>query len=213
MNKTLFVISCKESNLIYDCVQSIKNNYGNEVDIVIVDSCSADKKYFELKEKYSNLFIEDVCNRNYEYGAIVYGFKKHNQYENYAFIQDAIRFKQRIVAIENIEDGKILLFGDHNKNTGWTLDPDAKSYFHRKNPSFPSVDGNFSMAEWNSFCVNRNTFERLINSEIFISATIPENKMGSRAWERVWGVLFLKNNIQVEHIDEGSFGKVWGNRQ
>lgn len=213
MNKIVFIISCKESNFIYECIDSIKNNYGSDVDIVIVDSCSADKKYFELKEKHSNLLIEDICNKNYECGAILHGFKKYNQYEKYVFIQDALRFKEKIEDLENLEDDTVLLFGDRHKNTGWTLDVQAKTHFHHRNPTFPSVDGDFAMAEWNSFCINKNTFEKIINSEIFVSATIPDDKMGSRAWERVWGVIFLKNNVKAKHIDEKIFGKVWGNRQ
>lgn len=213
MNKLAFVICCKESKYIYECVNAIENSYGNEVEIIIVDSCSTDKSYFELKEKYNNVFIEDICNRNYEYGSIMHGFKKYNQYEKYVFIQDSLIIKSKLLEVEGMLDNQIFLFGDDNKNSGWLLDGAGKNYFYMKSPTFPPSEGHFPIAEWNCFSVNKNTFEKIISSNEFSLTEPPIDKLGSCAWERVWALIFIHNNIDLKFIDVTYFSKKWGNRQ
>lgn len=213
-NETAFVICCKESTFIYECVDSIKNNYSDDVDIIIVDSCSNDKKYMELKNKHSNLFIEDVCNQNYEYGAILHGFKKYNGYQKYIFIQDALRIKSKIPEIENLKDDEVYFFGDNAKTSGWTADPEAKDFLYKNHPNFPKNSENlFLIAEWNCFSINKKTFEKVINSEIFLSVHPPSEKIGSRMWERVWPTIFSSNNIELKTINEYLYFKLFGSRQ
>lgn len=213
MNSTAFVISCKESVYINDCVRQINNIYDN-VDIIIVDSSSLDKKYFELRKKFSNIFIEDIFNKNYEYGAIVNGFLRHQKYQNYVFIQDSILIKSKITEIDYLKNDEVYIFGDSSRNSGWLKDPRSASYFYAKNILIPIILGEFLICQWNSFVINNKTFAKVLNSEIFLTTEPPHNKLSSCAWERVWSIIFMLNNITIKCIENSNkYSKVFGNRQ
>lgn len=212
--KTLaFVVCCKESNYIYDCVRSINNIYQNIADIIIVDSCSSDKKYFELSNEFPNVFIEDISNMNYEYGSILHGFTKYNQYEKYVFIQDSLRINSIITEIETILDNEVYLFGDSAINTGWSLDIPAKQYFYERNPKFPIMEGNFLICQWNSFLISKIAFNKVISSEIFHAAEPIQNNILQSAWERVWSIMFSANTVDRKIINTQCYTKVSGNPQ
>lgn len=215
MKTIAFVVCCKESKYIYDCVESINALYQDIADIIIVDSCSDDKKYFELSQKFSNVSIEDICNKNYEYGAILHGFKKYNQYEKYVFIQDALKIHSKIVEIDVVNDNEVYLFGKPGPaNSGWALDPSAKLYFYERNPKIPKIDGKFLICQWNCFLINKNTFNKIINSDIFCAAEPAHNKLSSRAWERVWSIVFKENGLNIKHISPtNKYSKIFGKRQ
>jgi len=214
MNTLAFVVCTKESKYIYECVDRIKKYYGNSADIIIVDSCSTDKKYFELKDKYSNVFIEDICNKNYEYGSIMHGFKKYNDYETYVFIQDSVYVDEDIPQIGQIKNDEVYVFGTDAVNSGWNSDHLAKTEFYEKHKNFPVLDGHtFMIAEWNSFVINKQTFNKVINSSIFAEALPPDKKFLSSSWERVWAIIFIKNQIKMESLyQKAKYYKIFGNR-
>jgi glycosyltransferase involved in cell wall biosynthesis len=214
MNTLAFVICTKESKYIYECLDRIKKYYGNSADIIIVDSCSTDKKYFELKDKYSNVFIEDICNKNYEYGSIMHGFKKYNDYETYVFIQDGIYIEEEISCIKEIKNDEVYLFGTPAINTGWDSDLPARDKFYKKHKNFPvPYLKSFMIAEWNSFAINKQTFNKVINSNIFLEISPPDEKIFSCAWERVWGIIFIENKLKMESLyKKAKYSKTFGRR-
>ena len=61
--------------------------------------------------------------------------------------------------------------------------------------------------------INRQTFEKVINSDIFNQASPPDNKILSCAWERVWSIIFKENNVDIKHIEKNQITKIFGNRQ
>lgn len=212
MQNKAFVICCKESNHIHDCVKSIRNFYPDD-HIYIVDSCSDDKSYFSLKDAYSNIYIEDICNKNYEYGAFLKWFNKYgDQYDTYVFMQDSIRLNLPITELDEIQDNEVFLF--HGQECGWTNDQPAKECFYSLvSDEFPRDDlSSFAMTNWNSFIIKRDTFFKLIESKIFKDAVVPDNKLLSQAWERVWSMVFKYNNITIKRINYNQINKIWGAR-
>lgn len=215
MKKIAFVICTKESNHIYNCVDSIKKHYEDSADIIIVDSCSTDKRYFELKEKYSNVLIEDICNKNYEYGAIMHGFNKYQEYDVYIFIQDAVSITKKIKEISTINNDEMYVLGNYEVSSGWSADPRSKEIFYAKSPEFPKFDfekDKFIIAQWNCFIVDRQTFKKIIESELFFKAHPADEKIMSQAWERIWSIIFQKNKIDVKIVDQTQYTKTFGKR-
>lgn len=207
-----FIICCKESSYIINCIENINKIYPSS-SIYIVDSCSEDKSYFEVLKKYNNVIIEDICNKNYEYGSYIYCFNKYkNNHDIFVFMQDSILINNKIIDMLNINKDTIYVF---DKNlTGWNTGIPHKELFYNINPNFPKTDpSKFLMTIWNSFIVLKETFEKIINSEIFKLAQPPINKMTSCAWERAWSIIFYENGINIEHIDTNNITKLFGNRQ
>jgi hypothetical protein len=215
MNSTLFVICCKESDYIRNCIFSIKKFYQDTVDIVIVDSDSTDKSYFDLKLD-NNLIIEDIGNKQYEYGSIIHGYKNYPNYDNYVFLQDSMILDRSIDELSQLNDTVILLenldiqISANNPLSGFDWD----STFFSDSPLFPLIDhATLKLTIWNSFIIHKNILNTIINSESFLSADPPKNKSGSRSWERVWSMIFYHNNIPTKIIKNNSVKKIFGNRQ
>ena len=76
----MFVIPCKYTSKspIIECVKSIRRHYPNDL-IVVVDSDSDDKSYFEEVGKYDAI-VEDVSNKNFVNGALWHCFKKYKEF-------------------------------------------------------------------------------------------------------------------------------------
>ena len=77
----MFVIACRYSeqhNYILQLVEDIVEFHPDE-EIVVVDSDSLDKSYFDILSKYENVIIEDIQNKNYCVGAYWHAFKKYKR--------------------------------------------------------------------------------------------------------------------------------------
>lgn len=211
LNKA-FVISCKESKYIGECVESIKTFYPN-ANIYIIDSCSNDKSYFQLKNQYDNLYIEDICNKNYEYGAYIHWFKHYGHlYDTYIFMQDSIKLNSQIKEIDNLQLDEIFTF--RQEDSGWNSDFEAKNYFYDLCKDYPRENTDyFQVTIWNTFIIKQSTFVKLFKSKSFEDAIPPDNKILSRAWERIWTIIFKLNKISIKNIKENQITKIFGNRQ
>ena len=93
----MFVIPCKFNPthpFIINLVEDIRNFHPFEK-IVVVDSDSEDKSYFDKLRKY-DVIIEDVKNKNWMVGAYWYAFKKYPNEEYYFFMHDSMRVKDNL---------------------------------------------------------------------------------------------------------------------
>lgn len=212
MRNKAFVISCKESLYIDQCVKNILNNY-KDADIYIIDSCSTDKSYYNLYASSKQVQVLDCCNKNYEYGAYMYWYKLYGKlYNTYIFMQDSIMINRSIAEIENIKNDDVLVFSDNY--SGWLHGMIHKKYWYDKHKDFPDINlESVLMTIWNTFIINKYTFEKIIHSDIFKQASPPDNKILSCAWERVWSIIFKENNIKIKNIQKNQITKIFGNRQ
>lgn len=100
----MFVIACKYDNehkFIYDLVDDIRK-YHQDEEILIVDSDSKDKSYFELKDKYNNIIIDDVSNKNFHMGAYWYAYDNYVR-DFYYFLHDSMRVKSNLDYLKDKE--------------------------------------------------------------------------------------------------------------
>lgn len=211
-NSIAFVICCKDSLYIEKCIENINILYPQS-SIYIVDSCSDNKSYFNSMAKYNNVLIEDICNKNYEYGAYIHCFNKYkDNHDIFIFMQDSILINNSIPEISYVNENNVYVF--NNNYSGWSQGIPHRDLFYSLNPDFPKTDpSQFLMTIWNSFIILKKTFNKIINSNIFNSAKPPEDKLISCAWERVWSIIFNENNIQINHININNITKIFGCRQ
>lgn len=93
----MFVIACKYDNshkFIYSLVDDIRK-YHKDEEILIVDSDSDDKSYFELKDMYNNVIIDDVKNKNYHIGGYWYAYNNYVR-DFYYFLHDSVKIKDNL---------------------------------------------------------------------------------------------------------------------
>ncbi len=90
----MFVIPCKYIPglpFVLELVKGIRK-FHIEEKIVIVDSDSEDKSYFDEILKY-NVIIEDIANKNWMVGAYWYTYKKYPNEDFYFFMHDSMKVK------------------------------------------------------------------------------------------------------------------------
>jgi hypothetical protein len=106
----MFVIPCKYNPkfpFVIDLVKDIRKFHPNDK-IVVVDSNSNDKSYFEILKKY-DVIVEDINNENWMVGAYWYTFKKFPNEEFYFFMHDSMRVKANLDYIKE-KDVTILMY-------------------------------------------------------------------------------------------------------
>ncbi len=208
----VFIICCKESDFIENCINHLDNNYPNNYKIII-DSDSTDKSYMN-KIKKDKVIIEDIKNKNYEAGAFFLGFIKYKNFgENFVFMQDSLCITDKILEFESVKENEVFVFEENE--TGWTIDPPAKKEFFNQNKNFiPSIKKEkFLLAIWNCFIIKKETFQKVIDSNMFNTVLLPNNKSTSRAFERIWSNIFHQNNINMKVIQKKNYIKSFGKRQ
>ena len=93
----MFVIPCKykaELPFVVRLVSDIREYHADEK-IVVVDSNSNDKSYFEKISQY-DVIVEDVSNENWMIGAYWHAFNKFPNEEFYFFMHDSMRVKSNL---------------------------------------------------------------------------------------------------------------------
>lgn len=108
----MFVIPCKYNPnypFVIQLVKDIRTFHINEK-IVVVDSESDDKSYFDLLKEY-NVIIEDVNNKNWMVGAYWHVYKKYPDEEFYFFMHDSMRVKSNLDYLKE-KDLSILMYFD-----------------------------------------------------------------------------------------------------
>ena len=112
----MFVIPCKYNNnypFIIGLVKDIRF-YHPKDKIVIVDSDSNDKSYFDEVKKY-DVIIEDSQNINWMIGAYWYVYKKYPNEEFYFFMHDSMKVKDNLDYLKEKDLTTIMYF---NRNIG-----------------------------------------------------------------------------------------------
>ncbi len=202
--KIAFFIPClfrREGNFIFECVEGIHANYPDS-DIVIVDSCSKEQHqdYIkDLKKKYGDKIKSILNNPAYEWGAYVKahnGFR--NKYDIIFCIQDSLIIKSKI-SLKGLDDETVLTFEDFPND----FSGDGVQGFC----NFEEIDGynglgGPTMCVWNSFIITNNAINKMMDSEYFQKLKGPDSKVGSRFWERAWGIALAAVNIKTKRFDD-----------
>ena len=209
-NKTLICVCSKSPNAhLYNCINSlykiqIKNSI--DYDICIIDSHSNDfTNYKKISKKFPNVKIHYIKNINYEYGAWKYAIQTYPDYKNYFCIQDSIIIKKHI----DLNKKNIYIFkNDSGFNSHIDIKEIGINILKKCSIKYDDIiDTNFTIATHCSFIIDNKNMNNLFNTLIIP----PTNKEESCAYERIFGIYFIKNNL-ITHDMNLYFKKIHGNR-
>lgn len=198
----MFVIPCKytSNSPILDCVKSIRKHYPDDL-IVVVDSDSDDKSYFDLIEKY-NVTIEDIANKNFLDGALWYCYEKYTTEDFFYLVQDSMKIKMNFDYVEDEDFTCISSF----PNTCWAENFEGGSRAQIEFVKEALSETNYSYLgpeiDWQpvfgiSFFISRNLMDKLKTNNMH--KYLPTNKMEMEASERVWGMVMHQEGINVRN--------------
>jgi hypothetical protein len=118
----MFVIPCKYNPSFPFVIQLVEDirKYHPDEKIVVVDSDSEDKSYFETLVKY-DVIIEDVSNKNWMIGAYWHAFNKFPDEEFYFFMHDSMRVKANLDFLKEEDLTTVMYFDRSNTHfNGWS---------------------------------------------------------------------------------------------
>jgi hypothetical protein len=213
MNVLICICSKYPNNLLIECIEklySIQVCDENTYKICVVDSDSSEFMYYDmLKERFPEVEVHLVKNKNYEYGAWKYISEKYSNYDTYFCIQDS-NLIHSYVDLSKISDSVAYIF--HNES-GYEshLSIKEKGVDNLKRGTLdyePHIDTNFNLAQHSSFILNRKTLE-----DIFICLPEPPvDKEGSCFYERNFGLYFIIKGFTTlnlyEHMNKMHFGRI-----
>jgi len=186
-----------------------------EENIVIVDSASPDKSYMEkVKSMDPRIIIEDIDNTGYESGAWWHIFNTYPNEERYFFFQDSMVINKPVDQFIPKSSSEVAICCEHGTDSephraGWANDVGAKNWVCTQpvNCDYGDylVDGNinFLVTVHCSFIVQRDTLEK-IKSKNFDKVKV-DCKLGSRAMERMWGIVFFHHEKLNEIVIPGNY--------
>ena len=227
----LFVISCYfdgSNNAIFNCTNSILNNY-NKPKIVVVDSDSPDKSYFD-KLKLKSIEVLDAKNKNYDTGAYWIAFNKFHDYDNYYFLQDSIIIKENLIFYEKYSLTTFRYFLSINRVGGCIIDKTKKNFikklsdFFKRNKKIHDIYGYdyndqitwsneqlkktlyFLPKTWLSvfgpiFLCKKHVMLNLIQKNF--DKILPTNKIEQMCMERLFGIAFQQEGLDVSNSIQG----------
>ena len=197
----MFIIPCKytANSPIVDCIRSIRKRYLNDL-IVIVDSDSDDKSYFDLVEEY-NVVIEDISNKNFLDGALWYCFEKYKNENFFYLIQDSMKIKMNFDYVEDDDFTCISSF----PNTCWSENFEggsaaqinfSKNALKKTNYEYLGPEVDWHPVFGISFFISRSLLQTLKDNGM--DKYLPTSKMEMEASERVWGMVLYQEGIDVK---------------
>jgi hypothetical protein len=195
-----------------DCIgrlYRIQIGDGNAYKICVVDSDSNNlMHYVEVAQRFPEVEIHLVKNRNYEYGAWKYISNRHSNYDVYFCIQDSNLIEKRI-DLSVVNDSTAYTF-HHESGYHIHMSIKQKGIDNLKKSTLdyePLIDTQFLLTQHCAFIVNRKTLR-----DIFISLPEPPvDKDGSCFYERNFGLYFIIKGITTLNLHD-SMIKINGGR-
>jgi hypothetical protein len=179
------------TSTIIDVVDACKVHMPNEK-IVVVDSDSEDKSYYELIDVFD--IIEG--NSNYEAGAIWKAFEKYPDEDYYLLLQDTTIPTTNL--IKELKDNDVIGFWYTND---WESDMEGCREWAIKNIKITNIEYisyGFKSILNNIFIVKNKVLKELKDKSF--NKVLPNDKISSASMERLWGIVFKQMGYKLKHL-------------
>lgn len=185
----MFVISCKynpDFPFIIQLIKDIRTHHSTEK-IVVVDSDSNDKTYFQILKEY-NVIIEDINNKNWMIGAYWHAYKKYSNEDFYYFMHDSMRVKSNLDYLKKYDLVTLMHFDREIGNFNvWKEKITLESKYNYSNKGRGCYGPIF-------FCKNKIMKRMLeMKADIFL----PKNKLETHYCERIYGFFFEEQGYDL----------------
>lgn len=195
----MFVIPCKynpDFPFIINLVESIRKYHPDEK-IVVVDSDSSDKSYYENLRRLG-VIIEDISNKNWMVGAYWHTYKKYPNEEFYYFMHDSMIVKENLDFLKE-KDLTTLMYFDR---TGGNFNQWGERITQESNYTYDYVgNGCFGPI---FFCKNK-VMKRMF--DMGADKFLPSNKLETGYCEGCYGFFFEEQGYNL--VETSLFGDVF----
>lgn len=200
----MFIVPCKyvEGCLIEQSIKAIRELHPLET-ILVVDSDSSDKSYFELLKPY-NVIIADIANKHYESGAFWYAVQNYKEHW-YVVIQDSVILKQHLHKyLHDFEQFYCFINFNENTLTHHMSDQTGSyGFVSRINEMIGGFDKishhdnlNFTGVFGPSFIIKRTMVNLMLKNKLN-ETLLPENKFDHQITERIYGLVAKQCGVDL----------------
>jgi len=198
--KCLIVVPSYNMNEIcFNNVLSLKTLFP-DFNILIVDNNSNDTEYLDKLLDYGLNVEKSVFGGAFEPGALL---QAYNQYkaENYFLIQDSISMldSEPIVEYVNSDDDYVLALQQFCPALHMCKDHQLTK-LKQINSKFRSYAAMYPGIENSSFVAKAHHIQFLIDKNLLTEENIPKDKSDEELWERIFGLAFYCNKIDVKSL-------------
>jgi hypothetical protein len=179
------------SSTIEDVYLACKTHMPNEK-IVVVDSNSEDKSYYELIDVFD--IIEG--NLNYEAGALWMVFEKYPNEEHYFLLQDTTIPITDLIS--ELKDNDVLSFW---YTIDWESDMEGCREWSIKNMKLTDIEYvsyGFKSILFNLFIVKNKVLQELKDKKF--NKVLPTDKFSSASMERLWGIVLKQMGYKIKYL-------------
>jgi len=191
----MFVVPCKYiegKSLIRECIQSIKQHHPEEL-VVVVDSNSDDKSYFEYLKNIPNVVICDKKNIHYIIGALWQAYEIFPNEHHYILIHDTIIIKKPLNKFLNDEKTYSFLYFDEHSNP-----PQNQAILDKfVLPNYSNFVRTPYIGVWGTAAILKNPIVKKFVSMNLHNTYLPINKEECQMSERVLGMLLTAEGIDI----------------
>jgi hypothetical protein len=218
--RIIFAITCRCENDthksdIVSLVHSILRLHSDGEKIVVVDSSSPDKSYFE-EIADPRVIIHDINNTNYELGTIKFVYTNYNA-DKYIFLQDSIQVKDSLkeyyrddLRLVNFNRSNMRVvsdwYGCNRHHIAWVKNCIPKT-------NLGPIPKSFELVFACSFLVSRALLQHLYENGL--KDIEVRDKIGSCGMERVLGIGLYNygiKNFENKLFDINKVEKIWRGR-
>lgn len=198
--KCLIVVPSYNMNEIcFNNVLSLKTLFP-DFNILIVDNNSNDTEYLDKLLDYGLNVEKSVFGGAFEPGALL---QAYNQYkaENYFLIQDSILMldAEPIFEYVNSDDDYVLALQQFCPALHMCKDHQLTK-LKQINSKFRSYAAMYPGIENSSFVAKAHHIQFLIDKNLLTEENIPKDKSDEELWERIFGLAFYCNKIDVKSL-------------
>ncbi len=199
--KKIFVIACYydgSNGSIFECVKSIQKYY-KSAKIVVVDSNSPDKTYFQrLKEK--KVTVYNAKNKNYDTGAYWFAYNKFKKASFFYFLQDSVIFKKNLSNYEKNDLTTFRYFLSFDKIGGRKMEKTRKNIQKRIHDLFKRK------VKSKDHDIYGFDFEKQINwCKLKLNKT---DYFMPKIWLSVFGPIFMCKRVVMDKLHKKRFHNI-----
>ena len=221
--KHMFMIACyfdPDNPVVFSCVNSIRDHHPDSK-IIVIDSDSPDKSYFEELKKWNAEAI-DAKNVHRETGAIWYIYENFSSYDYYYCLQDSLvinadlssTLARDLTLLRYFPSWDGHLFdgnpGHHEARCGWGDGEDSLGLAYKsKMEDRDFVERMLALTpytipkKWDSvfgpiIMCKRSLLDKLYKNGF--NKLLPKNKIESCAMERAWGIVLEQEGYSVRDL-------------
>tara|TARA_B100002019_G_scaffold121711_1_gene104693 strand:- start:12052 stop:12738 length:687 start_codon:yes stop_codon:yes gene_type:complete len=207
----MFLFSCKyvPNSPVRETVDAIIKHHPNEK-IVIVDSDSDDKSYYDFFSSYDNVEILDDCNKDRVPGAFYQVYKKYPDEPYYINIQDCVIMKESIQSwIDSDAEFVSFMyfiepFDDWNNKC---LGNEFREFFPQVDYEIPQRGEDYEGCYGPLFII-KNSLVKKFEQKGFIKSLKSRSKTMDQVFERLWGIVAAQEGWSPSEFNiEGNFSE------